>query len=215
MNALLLVNSDIQYTKKFKMMKTKLIANYIGHLKEGKIRLKDTKYVTLISNPYEMLLASIGKYNNVSIMQGREVYCKYYKDGQEFCASRNPHINAGNVMSTKNKYHEEYDKWFNFTNNICAINFYDNDAPDRLQGCDTDSDVLLLIPDSILANKAKYCEEKFPTPINRVEGISKPRKNNMIELQKLDVILSDNYIGKIISLSQIINSYMNDGYFKR
>lgn len=214
MNALLLVNSDIQYTKKFKMMKTKLIANYIGHLKEGKIRLKDTKYVTLISNPYEMLLASIGKYNNVSIMQGREVYCKYYKDGQEFCASRNPHINAGNVMSTKNKYHEEYDKWFNFTNNICAINFYDNDAPDRLQGCDTDSDVLLLIPDSILANKAKYCEEKFPTPINRVEGISKPRKNNMIELQKLDVILSDNYIGKIVNLSQIINSYMNDAISK-
>jgi len=32
----------------------------------------------------------------------------------------------------------------------------------------------------------------------------------MIELQKLDVILSDNYIGKIVNLSQIINSYMND-----
>jgi hypothetical protein len=214
MNALLLVNSDIQYTKKFKMMKTKLIANYIGHLKEGKIRLKDTKYVTLISNPYEMLLASIGKYNGTSIMQGREIYCRYYKDGQEFCASRNPHINSGNVMYTKNKYHEEYDKWFNFTDNICAINFFDNDAPDRLQGCDTDSDTQLLIPNDILISKAKYCEENFPTPINKVEGISKLRKYNMIELQKLDVILSDNYIGRIVNLSQIINSYMNDAIAK-
>jgi hypothetical protein len=214
MNALLLVNSDIQYTKKFKMMKTKLIANYIGHLKEGKIRLKDTKYVTLISNPYEMLLASINKYDNISIMQGREIYCKYYEDGQKFCASRNPHINSGNVMSTTNKYHEEYEKWFNFTEYICAINFFDNDAPDRLQGCDTDSDTVLLIPQNILSSKAKYCEENFPTPINQVKGSSKQRKNNMVELQKLDVILSDNYIGRIINLSQIINSYMNNAISK-
>jgi hypothetical protein len=214
MNALLLVNSDIQYTKKFKMMKTKLIANYIQHLREGKIRMRDTKYVTLISNPYEMLLATIGKYQNESIMQGREVYCKYYKDGQRFCATRNPHINSGNVMYTTNKYHKEYDEWFNFTDNICAINFFDNDAPDRLQGCDCDSDTILLNPNDILSSKAKYCEENFPTPINRVKGNSKPRKNNMVELQKLDVILSDNYIGRIVNMSQIINSYMNDAISK-
>ncbi len=213
MNALLLVNSDIQYTKKFKMMKTKLISNYIGHLREGKIRMKDTKYVTLVSNPYEMLLATIGKYTNESIMNGREIYCPYYAEGTEFCASRNPHINAGNVMYTTNKYHEEYEKWFNFTDNICAINFFDNDAPDRLQGCDTDSDTFLLNPNYVLASKAKHCEENFPTPINRVEGSKKPRKYNMVELQKLDIVLSDNYIGKIVNMSQIINSYLNDAIY--
>jgi len=214
MNALLLVNSDIQYTKKFKKMKSDLIANYIKHLKRGKIRMEGNKYVTLISNPYEMLLATVNKYNNTSIMQGREIYCKYYKDEQYFCATRNPHINSGNVMYTKNKHHEEYDNWFNFTDNICAINFFDNDAPDRLQGCDTDSDSILLIPDEILSTKAKYCEDNFLTPINRIEGVSKPRKNNMSELQKLDVILSDNYIGRIVNMSQIINSYLNDAISK-
>ena len=214
MNALLLVNSDIQFTKKFKKMKSDLIANYIKHLKEGKIRMKDTKYVTLISNPYEMLLSTIGKYENKSIMEGREIYCEYYNDNQEFCATRNPHINSGNVMYTKNKYHKEYDDWFNFTSNICVINFFDNDAPDRLQGCDTDSDTLLLIPNAILSSKAKYCEENFPTPINRIKGSSSPRKNNMVELQKLDVILSDNYIGRIVNMSQIVNSYLNDAISK-
>lgn len=214
MNALMLVNSDFQYTKKFKKMKSDLIGNYIGHLREGKIRVKDTKYVTLISNPYEMLLSVIGKYNGVSIMKGREVYCSFYKDNTEFCASRNPHINAGNVMYTANRYHEEYDKWFNFTQNICAINFYDNDAPDRLQGCDTDSDTILLTPEERLKSKAQYCEENFPTPINRVKGSANPRKNNMIELQKLDVVLSDNYIGRIVNMSQIINSYLNDAISK-
>lgn len=214
MNALLLVNSDIQYTKKFKKMKSDLIANYIGHLKEGKIRLQDTKYVTLVSNPYEMLLASIGKYINKSIMTGREIYCKYYDDNLSFCATRNPHINAGNVMFTTNKYHPEYAAWFNFTDNICAINFFDNDAPDRLQGCDTDSDTFLLSPNKILAERAKYCELSFPTPINRVKGSVKPRKYNMIEIQKLDIVLSDNYIGRIVNMSQIINSYMNDAISK-
>jgi hypothetical protein len=117
-------------------------------------------------------------------------------------------------MYTTNKHLLEYDMWFNLTDNICAINFFDNDAPDRLQGCDTDSDTFLLIPNLILAQKAKYCEEHFPTPINRVKGSVKPRKYNMAELQKLDVILSDNYIGKIVNMSQIINSYMNDAISK-
>ncbi|MFA5559295.1 MAG: hypothetical protein WDA59_07595 [Methanofastidiosum sp.] len=213
MNCLLLVNSDIQYTKKFKKMKGDLINNYIDNLKSGRLRLKDTRYVTLFSNPYEMLLATVGEYDKKSIMQGREIYCPHYDNGQEFCASRNPHINAGNVMYTVNKYHEEYDDWFNFTNNICAINFFDNDAPDRLQGCDSDGDVLLLLPHPILIQKAKYCEENFTTPINMVEGRAVPRKNNMDELHKLDIILSENYIGKIVNLSQIINSYMNDFIF--
>lgn len=214
MNALLLINPDIQYTKKFKVIKKDLIANYIGHLREGKIRMKDSKYVTLFSNPYEMLLASIGKYNNESIMQGREIYCKYYNHNQDFCATRNPHINAGNVMYTINKNHLEYSMWFNFTDNICAINFFDNDAPDRLQGCDTDSDTFLLNPSQILTSKSKYCEENFTTPINRVSGSAKLRKYNMNEIQQLDIILSNNYIGRIINMSQIINSYLNDAIFK-
>lgn len=213
MNALLLVNSDFQYTKKFKMMKTKLIANYISHLREGKIRLKDTKYVTIMSNPYEMLLASIGKFDNTSIMKGREVYCKYYNSYQEFCVSRNPHINSGNVMYAMNISHDEY-KWFNFTDNIMAVNFFDNDMPDRLQGEDVDSDTNLITPFNILVEKAKFCEKNFPTPINKVKGSAKPRKYNMKELQQLDVVLSDNYIGKIVNMSQIINSYLNDAISK-
>lgn len=209
LSTLLLINSDIQYTKKFKKMKSEIISNYIKHLKEGKMRIKNTKYVTIFSNPYEMLLATIGKYDNKSIMSGREVYCKFYKPRQEFCISRNPHINAGNVMYAKNVYHDEYN-WFNFTDNIMAVNFYDNDMPDRMQGEDTDSDTNLVIPTKILVDKALYCENNFPTPINRVKGSTKAKKYNMIELQKLDNVLSNNYIGRIVNMSQIINSYLND-----
>jgi hypothetical protein len=195
-------------------MKSNLIANYIGYLRKGKLRMKDAKYTTIVSNPYEMLLATIGKYNGESIMANREVYCQYYDDKQEFCISRNPHINAGNVMYGKNVYHPEY-KWFNFTDHIMAVNFFDNDMPSRLQGEDTDSDSNLVLPHPILVEKAKYCEEHFPTPINQAQGVSKLRKYNMSEIQKLDSLLSNNYIGKIINLSQIINSYMNDAILRK
>lgn len=209
-NALILVNSDVQYTKKFKAMKKQLIKNYVKKLHMGKIRMKNNIYATLFSNPYEMLLASVGKYEGTSIMIGREIWCEQYVNNQELCASRNPQINSGNVMFTTNVNRDEY-KWFNLTKNICSINFFDNDAPDRLQGCDTDSDTLLLLPSSVLVKHAKLCEDNFPTPINKVVGVPKPRKNNMEQLTFLDELLANNYIGKIINLSQIINSYMNDG----
>lgn len=208
-SALLLINSNVLYTKEFKKIRKDLIRNYVLNLKNGKIRIKDAKYCTLVSNPYEMLLGLIGKYNKKSIMSGREVYCKYYNNNQEFCSSRNPHINAGNVMWAKNIYHNEY-KWFNLTDNIVVVNFYDNDMPDRLQGCDTDSDTMIMIPNEILISKAKYCEENFATPINKVKGSAKQRKYTYDEITKLDITLSNNYIGKIVNLSQIFNSYLND-----
>ena len=68
--------------------------------------------------------------------------------------------------------------------------------------------------DKILSTKAKYCEDNFPTPINNIKGISKTRKNNMNELYELDVVLSDNYIGRIVNMSQIINSYLNEAILK-
>ncbi|HCC07280.1 MAG TPA: hypothetical protein DEP72_03810 [Clostridiales bacterium] len=204
-----MINSDIQYTDEYIRKKDDAIGCYIQNLKKGKIRIKDTKYVTLFSNPYEMLLKTVKKYNTKSIMVGREVYCPYYKEGQEFCASRNPHINAGNVMYTINKYHEEY-KWFNLTDHICTINFFDNDAPDRLQGCDTDSDTMLITTNDILIEKAKYCEKEFKTPKKDINGMSEPKKYNMFEISKLDHFLANNSIGEIVNLSQIINSYMNE-----
>lgn len=204
-SAMASINSNFQGTEKFKNWKKVQIENYEKNIRKGKFRLKDTKYVTLFSNPYEMLLATIGKYNNESIMKGREIWCTYYEENQKFCISRNPHVNSGNVMWAINKFHDEY-KWFNLSDNICIINFFDNDAPDRLQGCDTDSDQIILFP--TLYDKAKYCEDNFPTPINRIKGVSKFLPNNNKVLAALDDKLSNNYIGKIINKAQIINSYM-------
>lgn len=205
-NNILAINSDFQYTRIFKQFRRDQIKCYVNELRKGKIRLKDTIYSTIVANPYEMLLYSIGQYNNKCLGKGTEVYCKFYEDGQELATFRNPHINSGNVMIARNKWHEEY-KWFNFSNNITIVNVSDNDFPDRGQGFDYDSDTLLHIPHKIFVDVAKKCQ-KYKTPLNMVKGDSKIRHNTLDELAELDDVLSNNFIGKIINKSQIINSYM-------
>lgn len=74
---------------------------------------------------------------------------------------------------------------------------------------DYDSDTLLLTNNKVVVSKSFECL-KYPTPINMVKGDSKKRLNTMEELADLDCVLSNNFIGKIINKSQIINSYMWD-----
>lgn len=207
-NNILAINSDFQYTKIFKKFRLNQIQCYINELRKGKIRLEDTIYSTIVANPYEMLLHSIGEYDNTCLAKGTEIYCKFYEDNQKLATFRNPHINSGNVMVATNKWHDEY-KWFNLSNNITIVNVSDNDFPDRGQGFDYDSDTLLHIPHKIFVEVAEQCQI-YKTPLNLVKGDSKVRHNTLEELAELDDVLSNNFIGKIINKSQIINSYMWD-----
>lgn len=206
MNNILSINSDFQHTNLFKQWRRDQIKAYINELRKGKIRLENSIYCTIVANPYEMLLSSVGLYDGNCLANGYEIYCKSYKDGQELATFRNPHINSGNVMVATNKWHNEY-IWFNLSKNITIVNVSDNDFPDRGQGFDYDSDTLLHIPNEIFVDVAKQCQI-YKTPLNMVKGDSKKRHNNLNDLAELDDTLSNNFIGKIINKSQIINSYM-------
>lgn len=205
-NDILSINSDFQYTQLFKIWRRDQIDSYVKELRKGKLRIEDTLYGTIFGNPFEMLLSSVGLFDGTCLGKGTEIYCPFYKDETHLATFRNPHINAGNVMVSYNKYHKEY-KWFNLTNNTIILNVSDNDFPDRGQGFDYDSDTLLLTNNIVVVKKAFECQ-KYPTPINLVKGDSKKRLNTMEELADLDNVLSNNFIGKIINKSQIINSYM-------
>lgn len=207
-NNILSINSDFQHTKVFKQFRLDQINCYVDELRKGKFRLENTIYSTIVANPYEMLLHTLGLFDGKCLAKGYEIYCKSYEDGQELATFRNPHINSGNVMLAKNVWHEEY-KWFNFSNNITIVNVSDNDFPDRGQGFDYDSDTLLHIPHKLFVEVARDCQ-KYKTPLNAVKGDSKVRRNSLEELAELDDILSNNFIGKIINKSQIVNSYMWD-----
>ncbi|MGE4213587.1 MAG: hypothetical protein AB7E42_02260 [Anaerotignaceae bacterium] len=199
-------NPDIEKTEFFNEFRKDVIESYVNRLKRGKIKIKDTDYTVLVSNPWEMLLSVIGKFDGSTLHKGKEVYCSRYEDGAVLTAFRNPHIASGNVLSCKNVYHDEFVKYFNFTDNICVINSYDNDIMDRLQGADFDSDTILLSSNPILVKKGKKCK-KYLTPINKIKIDATKRKYNNEEMAEIDIAIVDNKVGEIVNLSQQYNSY--------
>ncbi|MDU2994667.1 MAG: hypothetical protein E7B49_10445, partial [Clostridium sp.] len=190
------------------------IKSYINRLRQGKIKIANTDYCTILGNPVELLYHAIGRLesdNNETIkyMDGKnEVYCRAYRDGEELCGFRNPHVCSGNVLYVVNRWREEY-KYFNLSNNIVIVNAIGFGIQDRLQGCDYDSDTVLLTNNKILVSKAKE-STKYPTPVNRVTADKTKRYYNNADMADVDYAISVNLIGDIINASQKLNSYYWD-----
>lgn len=211
---LLAINNKVANTKMFKEFRRNNIKSYINRLRQGKIKIANTDYCTILGNPVELLYHAIGRlesYNNETIkyMDGKnEVYCRAYKDGEELCGFRNPHVCSGNVLYVKNRWRDEY-KYLNLSRNIVIVNAIGFGIQDRLQGCDYDSDTVLLSNNNILVSKAKE-STKYPTPVNRVSADKTKRYYNNSDMAEVDYAISVNLIGDIINTSQKLNSYYWD-----
>lgn len=211
---LLAINNKVANTKMFKEFRRNNIKSYINRLRQGKIKIANTDYCTILGNPVELLYHAIGRLesdNNETIkyMDGKnEVYCRAYKDGEELCGFRNPHVCSGNVLYVKNKWRDEY-KYFNLSDNIAIVNAIGFGIQDRLQGCDYDSDTVLLSNNKLLVAKARD-SIKYPTPVNRVSADKTKRYYNNKDMAEVDYAISVNLIGDIINTSQKLNSYYLD-----
>lgn len=215
---LLAINNKVANTKMFKEFRRNNIKSYINRLRQGKIKIANTDYCTILGNPVELLYHSIGRLRGeenetIKSIDGKnEVYCRAYKDGEELCGFRNPHVCSGNVLYVKNKWREEY-KYFNLSNNIVIVNAIGFGIQDRLQGCDYDSDTMLLSNNNILVAKSKE-STKYPTPVNRVTADKTKRYYNNSDMADVDYAISVNLIGDIINTSQKLNSYYWDLKYK-
>lgn len=199
-------NKDIRYTELFKNFKSNTLYSYKNSVRSGKVKIDNTDYMTIVSMPYEMLLHSIGKYEDgTELLEGKQVYCKRFEDGEKLAGFRNPNVCTGNVLLAENKHDAKFDIYFNFTNNIVIISNWDNDINDRLSGSDQDSDTILLSDNPILVRAAEQ-SAKFLTPISLVEAETKKRPYNKKSMAEVDVAIAENYIGDIVNLSQILNS---------
>lgn len=207
------LNSDIQYTKFFRDYKNNMLGtDYKDILKQGKYKLEDSDYCVVCSNPFEMIQHACGvKVNDWQrVHYGREAFCRYYSDEQDLIATRSPHIYSGNVICLHNTYHNWIDEYMKVSDNIVIINSIESDIMDRANGMDFDSDTLLLSSNHILVEKAKYCEEKFPTPICQIVPTEKERYYCMEDFIDCDKTIADAKIGEIVDLSQLLQSYYHD-----
>ena len=199
------INNKFAYTKLYKEFRNNLVAGFVRRLKRGKI-LVSGNYATMFGNGLEMLQEAIGRFSGQSEMQSGSIYCKHFKDGERILGSRSPHITMGNVFLAKNIQSAAVDKYFNLTDMIVCVNAIGENIQQRLNGCDYDSDAMLLTNNQLLIKVAEKNYHRFPVPAGFVKSEPIERRYTAENKAALDISTSVNKIGEIINLSQLLNS---------
>lgn len=209
-NALMLrlleINDDISRTEWYKNYSRSQIQMILARLYEGKVQIPNSDFCVLFGNPYEMLKASCGDKIESSIMDNWECYCKRY-DNEEVYGFRSPHICQGNCAVLQNTYHNEY-QWFNLTDNIICVNFWNQGAflSPRWNGCDTDSDTAYIGNYSLILEKAKESSKQL-IPINGLEPEAKLMPYTDKNMAKVDGRLCNDFIGKICNYARDLQCF--------
>lgn len=204
-------NPQFQNTQVFKDYRMNFINSYIKDLRRGKIRVEGD-YCTICSNPIEMLYFIFGQFEGQSITLTRnEIYCTRFENDEKIAGFRNPHVVTGNIANLKSIKNKDIETYMNCTDNIVIINSIKYPILTILQGCDMDSDTMLLTNNKIVVDACMRLDwDNTPIPTNCVENTG---KNNCEmtgkNMSDIDHIISQNYIGSVINLSQEINSILN------
>ena len=206
-------NHEFVNTVWFKSEKKTIISNYSDRLKKGKITVNGDN-LTLFGNPYGLLMYAVGDdYLQDTTLQHEEGVIQCYTTRFNFkdylCAIRNPHNSPNNVAYLHNVYSAEMEKYFNFSDNIIAINGIKTDIQSRLNGCDYDSDFSLVTNNEIMVKCAKECYQKYPTIINGLKESGLTYENNNKSFALIDNKCSKSRmgIGWSSNLAQLSLSY--------
>lgn len=124
----------------FREEKSAIISQYVYKLRGGKITV-NADNLTACGNPYGLLLYSVGENWNkdptFSVENGTiQCYTKRFDDGEYLCGIRSPHNSPNNCSYLHNTYSLEMEEYFEFSNNIIAVNCIETDIQARMNGMD-------------------------------------------------------------------------------
>ena len=195
--------------------KNDTLGDYKNSWKKEGIKIPNSDFCVCVSNPIEMIQYACGievdKWKRVH--KKRECYCKFYGNGQELIAARNPCVCSGNIVCLKNTENQLLEDYMNLSNNIVVVNSIESDIMERASSMDFDSDQMWLSSNDILVEKAKYCEEHYLTPVNKVDKETRNKFNVIEDLSETDTKISKGKIGDIVNMGQILQSYYWHIYF--
>lgn len=104
----------------------------------------------------------------------------------------------GQPLLCGNNLSGEIWNYFNLGKNIVCVNAIGENIQQRLNGCDYDSDAMLITDDKLLVECAERYEDYFKVPVCGISSMSKSGQT----LAELDHDTSENKIGEIVNLSQ-------------
>ena len=177
-----------------------VVSGLKGNLRRGHILLNGTN-ATLFGNGPELLKYIAGEKITSELKKG-QIYSKRFVNGAKLLCARSPHITMGNLYCVKNNLDGGIWDYFDLGNNIVCVNAIGENVQQRLNGCDYDSDTMLVTDDKLLVEAAEKYKGFFKVPVCEIETAGKTDQT----LAELDHDTSENKIGEIVNLSQKLNS---------
>ena len=177
-------------------------------LKRGHILLNGTN-ATLFGNGTELLKYLAGEEMTSELKPG-QIRCERFGNGTKLLCARSPHITMGNLYCVENALSGGIWDYFDLGENIVCVNSIGENIQQRLNGCDYDSDTMLITDDKLLVNAAARYKDFFKVPVCNIKAEEKTEQT----LSKLDHDTSVNKIGEIVNLSQKLNSILWDELHK-
>ena len=206
-----------QYTDFYKNFRSDTLKHYKRRLKKGRIAVTGN-YQTIFGNPYEFLTAVIDKRYEPTeplLLKNNEVHSKRFPHNQVMLGARSPHITMGNLFAVRNVLQPKISEYFNLTENIICVNAIGDNIQQRLNGCDYDSDSMLVTNNpGFIQHGLADIYYSLGVPVCQVAPSGKTDyTNDPKDIARLDRIIGNNKIGDIVNLSQFLNSLHWHLYF--
>lgn len=209
-------NPDFVRSSYFRDRKKIIISQYLYKAKTGEI-IQNGDNLVIVGSPYAMLLyaitgdESVCDLDDTLFKEDGAIQCYTPRfEGDEYLAGfRSPFNGRFNMNYLHNHYDVRFDKYFNFSKQIIAVNMIGTDFQPRNNGSDQDSDSLYVTNQIDIVNHAKRCYVEYPTIVNNIPKDSRKYDNTPRDFALMDSNLSSSQrdIGESSNLAQICQSY--------
>lgn len=202
---LMKINDCFEHTELYSSFRNEMVKNQKDHLLAGHILLNGTN-ATLFGNGPELLKYIAGEEKLTSVLKPGQIRCEKFPHEQKLLCARSPHITMGNLYCVENNREGEIWDYFDLGENVVCVNAIGENIQQRLNGCDYDSDAMLITDNRMLIETANRYAKYFKVPVCKIKS---SRVEN-VSLADLDHKTSANKIGEIVNLSQKLNSIIWD-----
>lgn len=213
LRAIALVNPEFVRSEYFRERKKQIINAYVGNVRKGKV-IQNGDNIVIVGNPYAMLMHAIGEdpfedptFDSEEL--ATQVWTSRFDDGKYLAEFRNPFNSANNLGYVHNHYHEYFDRYFDFCDNIVAVNMIGTDFQDRNNGSDQDSDSIYMTDQEEIVEFARKARVKYPTIVNIIKPDKTKYNNDWLGYATVDnkIASSQEDIGVSSNTAQIAQTY--------
>ncbi len=202
----LLQRSDLfAETEFYKSFRKRIHDSFRDMIRHGRILIRGTN-ATIFGNGLTLLNQTLrNPLSDLPELQNNEIYINKFPAGTKLLCARSPHITMGNLLLSTNTKNDWYDRYFVLSPQIVCVNAIGNNIQYRLNGCDYDSDTMLVTDNPLMVKVAERDQSKFLVPYPEIDTTNTKTESGDIPLYEADHTIANNKVGDIVNVSQYLN----------